>query len=107
MGVSLLDTTLQLSKRSLISTLTLRSCPDARMKVYDYTQLIEGRDYVLEAANKEVGSEEFYMTGYGKGIKPQDKIVLRGAVEPIQYLVKKIDYYYDPSDAWIALLVQC
>ncbi|MBW4471950.1 MAG: hypothetical protein KME45_16310 [Stenomitos rutilans HA7619-LM2] len=44
------------------------------------------------------------MTGQGKGIKPNDYILLQ--LESISrcYQVEVIDYYSQPSDMWIALL---
>ncbi|MBD2356953.1 hypothetical protein H6G41_20375 [Tolypothrix sp. FACHB-123] len=69
-------------------------------KVHDYSQLVAGKDYILEIIDEGM---EAYMTGTGKGIKLHDHIILKSNS---RYKVESIDYYTDPSDMWIALLKQ-
>jgi hypothetical protein len=70
-------------------------------KVHDYTHQKPGIDYVFEAADIP---NQSYMTGQGKGINVGDRLLLQQEGEIRTYLVKKVDYYADPSNIWIALL---
>jgi hypothetical protein len=72
-------------------------------KVHDYSQLVGGRDYVFELLN---GGMEAQMTGVGKGIKPDDYIILQHGSGSYRYRVEDIDYYSDPPNMWMALLKQ-
>ena len=92
---------------SFLSKLALSNFPANKLKqkhkVYDYSQLVSGRDYVFERLNEgTIG----YMTGIGRGIEPSDRIILREGYESYQYQVEEVDYYLDPSNMWIALLKQ-
>ncbi|XGV94520.1 MAG: hypothetical protein ACAF41_17410 [Leptolyngbya sp. BL-A-14] len=58
-------------------------------------------DYYLEFSHLDAKA---YMTGQGKGIKPNDYILLKFKSRPQRYQVKMIDYYSNPPDLWIALL---
>ncbi len=71
-------------------------------KTYDYTEFVCGRDYVFEPVDNMTKG---YMTGYGKGIKCGDYIMLRNGSDSNLYQVEEIDYYSEPSDMWMALLV--
>lgn len=46
------------------------------------------------------------MTAYGRGIKRGDLILLLYGKEKRRYRIEQIDYYANPSDLWIALLVR-
>ena len=46
-----------------------------------------------------------YATGQGSGIKCGDYIILHGP-DITRYRVEVIDYYSDPSDMWVALLIK-
>ncbi|NMG05978.1 hypothetical protein DP117_03505 [Brasilonema sp. UFV-L1] len=70
-------------------------------KTYDYTQDINGRDYIFESVDNQVKG---YMTGQGKGVKRGDYIILRDSSNACRYQVEDIDYYSEPPDMWIALL---
>jgi hypothetical protein len=72
-------------------------------KVHDYSQLVAGQDYILEILEEGMGA---YMTATGKGVKPQDYIILQSGYQNYRYKVEAIDYYTDPSDMWMALLKQ-
>jgi len=73
-------------------------------KVHDYTCFQYATDYVLEAIAGVPG--KWYMTGQGKGIRPQHLIYIQrnGTVE--KYRVEHIDYYSSPSDMWSATLTK-
>jgi hypothetical protein len=75
--------------------------------MHDYTNLVGGRDYVLNISNLRLEHKEYYMTGYGKGIKPRDYILLENSCGITKYQIKQIEYYHNPPDLWIALLTQC
>jgi hypothetical protein len=68
---------------------------------HDFTKYQCGVDYYFEFNNANARA---CMTGQGKGIKPNDYILLQ--LESISrcYQVEVIDYYSQPSDMWIALL---
>lgn len=70
-------------------------------KVHDYSQLVAGQDYILEMIDEGMKA---YMTATGKGIKPQDYIILQSNSQNYRYKVESIDYYADPSDMWMAVL---
>jgi hypothetical protein len=72
-----------------------------KFKTLDYTHHQSGLDYVFEPSDKP---NQSYMTGYGKGIKEGDRLLLDQEGRVATYLVNKIDYYATPSDMWIALL---
>jgi hypothetical protein len=67
-------------------------------RTHNFTHQVEGVNYVLEA----VDGNKVQMTGYGKGIKCGDYIIL--AKNKILYRVEEIDYYASPMDLWTALL---
>ena len=71
-------------------------------RTYDYTGFVCGRDYVFEPVDNNL--KKGYMTGYGKGIKCEDYIILRNGSDSDLYQVEDIDYYSEPSDMWMALL---
>jgi len=70
-------------------------------KTHDYTCYECGVDYFFEINSLKAVA---YMTGQGKGIKPNDYIILQLGSHPQRYQVKSIDYYGHPSEMWIALL---
>ncbi|MBD6615231.1 hypothetical protein FNW02_05050 [Komarekiella sp. 'clone 1'] len=92
---------------NFINKLVLTTSPVIELKqknrVHDYSQFVWGSDYVFEAINGELGG---YMTGQGKGIKPNDYIILQRGSKSYKYQVEEIDYYCDPPDMWMALLKQ-
>jgi hypothetical protein len=70
-------------------------------RVHDYTDHQPDVDYAFEPAGKP---NQSYITGWGKGIKLGDRLLLQCKGKIRTYWVKKIDYYADPSNMWIALL---
>lgn len=70
-------------------------------KTHDFTKCVPGTDYVFEVAENPTTA---YMTARGKGIKPDDYIVLQIGSEFYQYRVEQIDYYSNPADMWMALI---
>jgi hypothetical protein len=72
-------------------------------RVHHYTSYKCGRDYAFDEIQD--GSQA-YMTAYGYGVKPGDYITICRDKVKIQYKVEQIDYYSNPSDLWIALLVR-
>jgi hypothetical protein len=71
-------------------------------KVHDYSQYIDGIDYVFESANSR---NEWYLTSQGK-VKKGDYIVFSQKNNSCQYKIKEVDYYQDSLDTFIALLVK-
>jgi hypothetical protein len=76
-------------------------------RLHDYTNFVGGRDYVLDISNSGLEHKEYYMTGYGRGIKQCDYILLKSACGVAKYKVKQVEYYHNPPDLWIALLTHC
>jgi hypothetical protein len=70
-------------------------------KTYDYTDQVGNFNYVFEPIDNHTKG---YMTGYGKGVKIGDRIILQDTDETYTYQVEQIDYYLDPPDMWIAQL---
>ncbi|MBW4691181.1 MAG: hypothetical protein KME27_05375 [Lyngbya sp. HA4199-MV5] len=68
---------------------------------HDFTKYQCGVDYYFELSSLPT---EAYMTGQGKGIKPDDYILLQLEAAPQCYQVEIIDYYSQPPDMWVALL---
>ncbi|MBW4630358.1 MAG: hypothetical protein KME30_00180 [Iphinoe sp. HA4291-MV1] len=80
---------------------TLSKTKKLQSKTYDYTQYVNGHDYVFESVDNQTKG---YMTGQGRGIKRGDYIILCDGSNAIRYQIEEIDYYSDPPDMWIALL---
>lgn len=74
-----------------------------KYKTHDYSHLERGSNYFFESLKEDM---QGCMTGFGKGIKPGDYIILQQGSEPARYQVEEIDYYSDPPDMWMALLKQ-
>jgi hypothetical protein len=70
-------------------------------KTHDYTGYQQGVDYYFEFNHLEARA---YMTGRGRGVKQNDRIILQLESVTQSYQVELIDYYSNPSDLWIALL---
>lgn len=73
----------------------------SKSRTHNFTKEIESVNYEIE----EIDGTRVQMTGYGKGIKPRDYIVL--TKQEIRYRVEAIDYYSDRADMWTALLFKC
>ena len=70
-------------------------------KTHDFTECAPGSDYVFEVAENLTTA---YMTARGKGVKPDDYIVVKTGSESCRYQVEQIDYYSNPPDMWMALI---
>jgi MioC protein len=77
--------------------------PYRRSRVHNYTSYKCGRDYAFDEVENGF---QAYMTAYGRGIKRGDLIVLLHERGKIRYRIEQIDYYANPSDLWIALLIR-
>lgn len=75
-----------------------------KTKTHDYTRYQSGIDYAFDPADPE-GSKA-YMTAQGGGMQVGDYIVLQENGQQTRYQIERIDYYLDPSDMWIALLLK-
>jgi hypothetical protein len=74
-------------------------------RVHDYSQYQPGVDYVVEAA-QEAGSLSGYLTGQGRDIQQGDYILLHWDGSLTKCRIEKIDYYINPPDMWMALIVR-
>lgn len=72
-------------------------------RTHRYTQNTWEQNFALEPI--EEGTKN-YMTGQGRGIECGDHIVLQSGSDVTRYQVEAIDYYSDPSDMWVALLIK-
>ena len=77
----------------------------SRPKVYHYLKTINSNSFALEPAGEN--SLKFSMTGFGTDIKQGDFIVINDETSTTTYKVENIDYYLDPPDMWMALLIKC
>lgn len=68
---------------------------------HDFTSHQCGIDYYFEYSSLNAKA---CMTGQGKGIKPNDYILLQLNSTLQRYQIEIIDYYSQPSNVWIALL---
>lgn len=75
-----------------------------KVKFHRYTTSEFNEAYVLESIDKDLLT--YCMTGFRTGIKIGDFIVT-DKINHTMYQVVNIDYYFDPSDMWIALLQEC
>ena len=71
------------------------------IKTHNYTQYEKGKDYFFDPAEKE---KEAYMTGQRTNIKPGDYLIISNNSKLVKYQVRKIEYYSNSSDIWMALL---
>lgn len=72
-------------------------------RVHDYTHLTPGINYVFESIGQ---GDSGCMTGYGKGIKVGDRLLLCPKGETVECQVEEISYYSDPPDMWMATLTE-
>ena len=72
-----------------------------RAKIHNFTYKVNSLDYVFEPIEN---SCKAYMTGYSKGVRECDRIILKDGLDNYIYQVERIDYCSNPSDMWIALL---
>ncbi len=72
-----------------------------KLKTRNYTKLVSGIDYIFEWIDE---GQAAYMTGSGAGVKPGNYIIWEANNQSYCYQVEEIDYYFDPSDMWIARL---
>ncbi len=77
--------------------------PYRKFRIHNYTSYTCGKDYAFDEIHD---GAQAYMTAYGRGIKRGDYITVCRERVKIQYRVEQIDYYSNPSDLWIALLVK-
>jgi MioC protein len=68
------------------------------MRTHDFSKKIQSANYAFEV----VDDDKAQMTGYGKGIKVGDYILL--TKDKVRYQVEEIEYYSNPRDCWTALL---
>ncbi len=72
-------------------------------KTHCYTRQVSGEHYAIEA----VEGDRFSMTAYGEGVHSDDYILLTENLRSVRYKIEQIDYYADPPDLWVALLIKC
>ena len=72
-------------------------------KTHHYTRQVSGEHYAIEA----VKGDRFSMIAYGKGVQSDDYILLTENLRSVRYKVEQIDYYAEPPDLWVALLIKC
>ncbi len=78
-----------------------------KRKTFDYANPRDGTPYFIEMTDHDPSQESAYMTAYGRNVEPGDLIVLREGKATVNYWVKEIEYYSNPSDLWTALIVRC
>lgn len=88
-------------KTALFSERSCRSMDSLKTKpqTHDYTERYWGHDYTFKPL---VGGLHGRMTGWGRGIKGGDYLIIQNGQETSRYIVDSISYYRDPSDMWEA-----
>ncbi len=84
-----------------LTNLILKKLKQHKNKTHDFTECLQGTDYVVEFADMLTTG---YMTAQSKGVKCGDYIILQIGSESCRYQVEQIDYYSNPSDMWMALI---
>jgi hypothetical protein len=74
-------------------------------KVHAYRNPRNSTTFVLEPSKED--PLKCCMTGFGVDIKTGDFIVIEDRNLSMAYKVENIDYYLDPPDLWMALLIEC
>lgn len=72
------------------------------IKTHDYTNCTWGHNYVVTSVSE--GGLRINVTGWGRGIKEGDYLILNNDIGTTRYCVVKIKYRLDPSDMWSAEL---
>ena len=81
--------------------------PQPSLSVCDYTThdyRRHNRGWGHDLAYTPIKRNRLRATGWGRGIKPGDFILLSNGDADTRYQFTTIDYYADPSDMWRAVL---
>lgn len=70
---------------------------------HDYTKRGWGHDYVIHSVIRD--GQELRMSGWGRGIRAGDFLLLENEGSSTRYRVESISYHRDPSDMWAAAAV--
>lgn len=70
---------------------------------HDYSIRTWGHDYTVHNVND--GGELLDVSGWGRGIRANDYLIMPNGNGTTRYQVSTIKYYHDPSDMWNATLV--
>lgn len=82
---------------------SLRKWQKKGSKVHDLTQDDWDHSFSYDPTGRE---GEIYLTSQGRNVQPGDCIVIGNPSGYIDYQVREIEYYAEPPDMWIALLVK-
>jgi hypothetical protein len=78
--------------------------PDKRsQKIHDYTKLNQGEDYLFETIEE---GKQAIITGEGKSVNCGEYLILPDNSGSSRYQVESIEYYSNPADVWMALLIK-
>lgn len=69
-------------------------------QTHDYTRRTWGHDYAAMAVID--GGQRLSLSGWGRGIKAGDYLILPNGGGTTRYRVDSIDYRMDPPDMWFA-----
>jgi len=67
-------------------------------KTHDYTRRTWGHDYAVTGIINK--GKRITMTGWGRGIKKGDFLLLENGILSTRYKVLTVFYYSDPADMW-------
>jgi hypothetical protein len=95
----------EIATLSSLATYLVNTIGKARDRVHHYQLADIGVEFVLEPDRENYGYQ--VMTAQRSGVKCGDCIVFHDSSGQKDYRVVEIDYYYDPSDMWIAKLWPC
>lgn len=69
-------------------------------RTHDYTERSWGHDFTIQRA--ENGGMNLGASGWGRGIRAGDFLILPNKDSTTRYEVERITYYHDPPDMWRA-----
>jgi MioC protein len=65
---------------------------------HNYTERRWGKDYSIIAI--EDGGLSLALSGWGRGIRSGDYIIIKNGDDTTRYMFDTISYHSDPSDMW-------
>ena len=81
----------------------LDRCDRSRSKKYqihDFRKFEPGEDYNFTL----IDDAQAYINGQKKGLKVGDRLILPDGLSSMRYRIEDLDYYFIPSDMWVALV---
>lgn len=74
----------------------------SKPQTHDYTRRSWGHDYSITKVLHD--GRELRVTGWGRGLRKGDYLLLPNEGDTTRYCVANVSYYSDPADMWKAVL---